>query len=64
MNTCIKDIMRDDDLLDNVLKSRELLSNLDEFKIICDTDISMPMNHNMDKGRIYSLDIILCFGRS
>ena len=44
--------MRDNDLLENVLNSRELLLDLDEFKIICDIDISMPMNHNLDKGRI------------
>ena len=32
MNTCIKDIMRDDDFLDNVLNSRELLLDLGEFQ--------------------------------
>lgn len=64
MNTCIKDIMRDDDFLDNVLNNRELLSDLDEFKIICDIDISMPVSHILDKGRIYSSVFILCSGRS
>ena len=64
MNTCIKDIMIDDDFSDNVLNSRELLLDLGEFKIICDITISMHINHNLDKGRIYSLDFIMSCGRS
>ena len=64
MNTCIKDIMRDGDFSDNVLNNIELLLDLGEFKSICDISISMPMNHNLDKGRIYSSDFILCSIRS
>ena len=52
MNTCIKDIMRDDDPSNNVLNNRELLLDLGEFKIICEISISMPIYHNLDKGRI------------
>ena len=64
MNTCIKGIMRADDPSDNVLNSIELLLDLGEFKIICEIHISMPINHNLDKGRIYSSDFILFSGRS